>query len=66
MASGISLILHPRNPRVPTVHANFRMIQVNDKFWFGGADLTPYYPHEETLGTSLEYGKKHVEMITLK
>ncbi|QRN98550.1 oxygen-dependent coproporphyrinogen oxidase [Archangium violaceum] len=47
-AAGISLVLHPRNPYVPTVHANYRFLHQGGKAWFGGgADLTPYYLHEE-------------------
>jgi len=43
-ASGVSLVLHPRSPMVPTTHANFRCIAKGDIVWFGGgADLTPYY-----------------------
>jgi coproporphyrinogen III oxidase len=49
-ATGISLVLHPRSPMVPTVHANFRFLSKGDKRWFGGgADLTPYYPYREDV-----------------
>lgn len=47
-AGGLSLVLHPRNPFVPTVHANWRFIHQGGKAWFGGGtDLTPYYLFEE-------------------
>jgi coproporphyrinogen III oxidase len=47
-ATGVSLVLHPRNPHIPTVHANFRYIERGDASWFGGgADLTPYVLYEE-------------------
>lgn len=47
-ATGISLVLHPANPFVPTVHANFRYLERGSGSWFGGGtDLTPYYPYLE-------------------
>jgi coproporphyrinogen III oxidase len=43
-ATGVSLVLHPRSPMVPTTHANFRCLTRGSALWFGGgADLTPYY-----------------------
>lgn len=48
LATGISLVLHPANPFVPTVHANFRYLERGSGSWFGGGtDLTPYYPYVE-------------------
>ena len=47
-AMGVSLVFHPRNPHVPTVHMNVRFFMAGDVWWFGGGmDLTPYYPVEE-------------------
>jgi coproporphyrinogen III oxidase len=49
-ATGISLVLHPLNPYVPTVHANFRYLERGSGGWFGGGgDLTPYYPNLEDV-----------------
>lgn len=49
-ACGLSLVLHPRSPMVPTVHANFRYLSKGERQWFGGgADLTPYYPYREDV-----------------
>ena len=53
-ACGLSLVIHPLNPFVPTIHCNYRMFELyneNDELmdrWFGGGtDLTPYYLFEE-------------------
>ncbi len=53
-ACGLSLVLHPMDPFVPTVHCNYRMFELEDRQgnvsdrWFGGGtDLTPYYLFEE-------------------
>jgi coproporphyrinogen III oxidase len=48
-ATGVSIIVHPRNPHAPTFHAHLRYFETDaGERWFGGgADLTPYYLYEE-------------------
>ncbi len=53
-ACGLSLVMHPKNPMVPTVHANWRYFEmynqngdIVDQWFGGGQDLTPYYVFEE-------------------
>jgi len=54
-AMGVSLVIHPRNPYVPTTHANVRFFiarkpDADPVWWFGGGfDLTPYYPFLEDV-----------------
>jgi coproporphyrinogen III oxidase len=54
-ATGVSMVLHPRNPYVPTTHGNWRFFVAEKPgepsvWWFGGGfDLTPYYPYLEDV-----------------
>ncbi|WP_027469887.1 oxygen-dependent coproporphyrinogen oxidase [Deefgea rivuli] len=57
-AMGVSLVLHPRNPYIPTVHMNVRFFiakatedsDAESVYWFGGGmDLTPYYGHDDDV-----------------
>ena len=54
-ALGVSLVLHPRNPYIPTTHANFRFFSTDGDdgepvWWFGGGfDLTPFYPFHDDV-----------------
>ena len=51
-ATGLSTVVHPRNPHVPSFHANFRYFEIGDHAWWigGGADLTPSYGYAEDAG----------------
>jgi coproporphyrinogen III oxidase len=52
LAMGVSVVVHPRNPYVPTSHMNVRMLETTDgaAAWFGGGfDLTPFYPFHDDV-----------------
>lgn len=71
-AAGISLVIHPKNPFIPTVHANYRYFELYDELhgepvdaWFGGgADLTPYYLFEEDAIHFHKVHKSACDMIS--
>jgi coproporphyrinogen III oxidase len=49
-ALGVSVVMHPRSPQIPTSHMNVRFFSAGDVWWFGGGfDLTPYLPYEEDV-----------------
>ena len=71
-ATGLSMVIHSRNPYVPAFHANFRYFEVGEDrdrgglWWFGGgADLTPCYPFEEDVlhfhGTLKSWCDRHAQ-----
>ena len=56
-ATGTSMVLHPKNPYIPTVHLNYRYFEAGPVWWFGGgADLTPFYPY---LSDTQHFHKTH-------
>ena len=69
-ACGLSLVMHPTSPLVPTVHANFRYFELYDDSgnvidqWFaGGADMTPYYIFEEDVVHFHKVWKDHCDVF---
>ena len=70
-ACGISIVIHPKNPMVPTFHANLRYFELYEKdelkdSWFGGGlDLTPYYLFENDVFIFTRHAKTHA-IITIQ
>ena len=70
-AMGVSVVIHPDNPLIPTTHANIRLFVSYDKdsmqpvhWWFGGGfDLTPYYPVEEDCVLWHQHAKKACDLL---
>lgn len=74
-AMGVSLVIHPRNPHVPTTHMNVRFFNAQTQerdaiWWFGGGfDLTPYYPvmsdvihwHQQAKACCDNFGEHYYE-----
>jgi coproporphyrinogen III oxidase len=69
-ATGVSIVMHPRNPFVPIIHMNVRFITAGNKWWFGGGiDLTPHYVkpddavyfHSKLKSVCDEHGKEFYE-----
>lgn len=45
LATGVSLVIHPWSPHIPTIHLNIRYFEAGETWWFGGGiDVTPTYP----------------------
>ncbi|PCJ61819.1 MAG: oxygen-dependent coproporphyrinogen oxidase [Planctomycetota bacterium] len=64
-ACGLSLVMHPYSPRIPTIHMNIRYFEMEDgSFWYGGGvDLTPYFPHKEDFQHFHQTMKKACDSI---
>lgn len=50
LATGVSMVIHPWNPHIPTIHMNIRYFEAGEVWWFGGGiDVTPTYPVKDQI-----------------